>query len=206
MAEIRVGQQTTKRFLRGPFLRYGQCYCLWPYFFQLGGILAGKHSAHLDAFGTAFLGARGESGAVERFLVKVADHLLAHSVTDEMTFQDYIGTAFRRRVGYTGDTPSFLLEHGMDKMQPATAVVQAWEYAVNGASLGAIYPQIVQEMFERTHVVNASKDWDWARAAGLDIPPEQDIMTYDEVEQGEDQAFMAYCGECCPSLYSILSG
>ena len=32
----------------------------------------------------------------------------------------------------------------------------------------------------------------------------QDVMSYEETEKGEDKAFMDYCRECCPDLYSIL--
>jgi hypothetical protein len=205
LARARVEQQLNKPFLRKPYLKYGQCHALWAYFFQLGGILGAKHSANLDAFGSAFLGAQGEPGALKRFFTEVANDLVTRSVSDSMTFADYVSAEFIGRVGYSGDADSFFFKHGMDKIKPETAAELAWQYAEQGAALGAIYPHVVRKMFERTHAAVPKEKWERAHAAGLDIPPEQDRMSYEEVEEGEDEVFMAYCRECCPNLYSILA-
>jgi hypothetical protein len=45
-----IQQHLNKPFLGRPYLKYGQCLGLWSYFFELGGILAGKHASNLDAF------------------------------------------------------------------------------------------------------------------------------------------------------------
>jgi hypothetical protein len=204
MARTRVEQQQNKSFLGKPYLKYGQCPVLWGYFFQLGGILGAKHSAKLDAFGTAFLGARGKPGAIKQFFTEVANRLITHSLNDSVTFADYAGAEFIARIAYTGDAASFFLKHGIEKIKPENAAELAWQYAQQGAALGAIYPHIVRKMFEQTHAAVPKKDWEQARAAGLDVPPEQDLMSYEEVEEGEDEVFMAYCRECCPNLYTIL--
>jgi hypothetical protein len=205
LARTRVEQQQNKSFLGKPYLKYGQCYALWGYFFQLGGILGAKYSAKLDAFGPAFLGARGEPGAVKQFFTEVAKRLVTHSLSDSMTFYDYVSAEFISRIGYTGDAKIFFFKHGMEKIDPKTAAELAWQYSEQGAALGAIYPHIVRKMFEQTHAVVPKDDWEQARAAGLDIPPEQDVMSYEETEKGEDEVFMAYCQECCPNLHSILT-
>jgi hypothetical protein len=204
-ARIRVEQQVNKPFLGKPYLKYGQCYGIWGYFFQLGGILGAKHSANLDAFGHAFLGAQGPSGAGKKFFTKVAKHLVTDSVSDSMTFTDYVGAEFIGRVGYAGDAHSFFFEHGMEKVPPNTAEELAWQYSEQGAALGAIYPHIIKKMFDQTHAVVPKEDWERVRAAGINIPPEQDLMSYEETEEGENGVFMDYCRECCPDLYSILS-
>lgn len=205
LARTRVEQQVNKPFLRKPYLKYGQCYGLWGYFFQLGGILGAKHSANLDAFGHAFLGARGPSGAVKTFFTEVAKRLVTDSVSDSMTFADFVGAEIIGRVGYTGDAHRFFFDHGMEKLRPNTAQELAWQYSEQGAALGAMYPHIIRRMFEQTHAAVSKEDWERAHAAGLNIPPEQDLMSYEETEEGEDEVFMAYCRECCPDLYSILS-
>lgn len=204
LARTRVEQQLNKPIIGKPYLKYGQCYALWSYFFQLGGILGAKHSANLDEFGLAFLGARGDSGAVERLFTKIANSLVESSLTDSMKFEDYVGAEFVKRVGYTGDPMSFFFEHGMEKINQETAEELAWQYALDGAALGAIYPDVLREMFQRTHEGVSEENWEQARAAGLKIPTEQDLMSYEEVEEGEDEVFMAYCRECCPKLFSIL--
>src|SRR5262245_32829139 len=64
-----IRSQLIKPFLGRPHLRLGQCVPLWSSHFELGGMLAMKHGAKLDAFMPAFLGMSGEAGAAERFLV-----------------------------------------------------------------------------------------------------------------------------------------
>ncbi|MFB0556028.1 MAG: hypothetical protein ACETWQ_22210 [Phycisphaerae bacterium] len=205
LARARIEQQINKPIIGKPYLKYGQCYILWSYFFQLGGILGAKHCGNLDAFGPAFLGGiQGEAGAIKRLFKEVANDLVTHSVSDSMKFEDYIGVEFMGRIGYKGDAHSFLFKHGMEKITPETAEELAWQYARDGAALGAIYPDILREMFQRTHAGVPEGIWEQARAGGLDIPPEQDLMSYEEVEEGEDEVFMAYCRECCPNLCSIL--
>lgn len=205
LARARVRQEASKPFLGKLYLKYGQCSAIWGYFFQLGCILGGRHSANLDAFGHAFLGAHGPPGAVKHFFTEVANELVADSVKDSMTFQDYVGLDFIRRVGYTGDAVTYFVQHGADKLPPSTAEELAWQYSESGAALGAIYPQVVRQMFIHTHAPVPKEKWQRMRAAGLNIPPEQDVMSFEETEQGENEAFMVYCRECCPNLYVVLN-
>ncbi len=204
LARSRIKQQLNKPFLRKPYMKLGQCYALWGYFFQLGGILGAKHSTDLDAFGHAFLGAQGPSGAVKKFFTELADLLLKDSVDDSTTFSDYIRAELIKRMGYKGDANSFFLEHGLKKLRPDTTEDIAYQFSTKGAALGAIYPYIMRKMFELTHKTVPKENWERARAAGLNIPPEQDLMNYEEIEKGENELFMAYCRECCPDLYFIL--
>jgi hypothetical protein len=205
LARTRVEQQVNKPLLSKSYLKYGQCYALWSYFFQLGGVLGAKHSVNLDAFGPAFLGASGKPGAIKNFFTEVAKRLITDFDMDSMKFADYVGTEFMGRVGVSGDANMFFLEHGMEKLPPKTVMELAWQYSQQGAALGAIHPQLVRKMFERTHVAVPKEEWEFYREIGLDISPEQVLMSYEEVEEAEDGVFMAYGQECCPSLYSILS-
>lgn len=205
LARTRVEQQLNKPFIGKPYLKYGQCNLLWNYFFQLGGILGAKHSDKLDAFGAAFLGIQGKPGAVKAWFDKVANEFVVRLVSDSMTFADYVGAEFIGRIGYTGDAYSFFFKHGMEKVKPKTAEELAWQYAEQGAALGAFHPHVLREMFQRTYAAVPQEIWERASAGGL-VPPEQDVMTYEEVEEGEDEVFMAYCRQCCPNLCSILIG
>ena len=200
-----VEQQQNKPFWGKPYLKYGQCHALWSYFFQLGGILAAKHATNLDAFGSAFLGASGKPGAVENFFTDVAARIMMNFEIGSMKFWDYVSAEFIGRVGYSGNPTDYFLQHGMDKIPIETASELAWQYAEQGAALGAIYPQMVRTMFERTHATVLNEKWEAARAAGLDIPREQELTTYEETEQADDAVFMAYCRDCCPRVYTDLS-
>jgi type I restriction enzyme M protein len=58
------------------------------YFFQLGGILGAKYHLNLDAFGHAFLGATGPTGAVKRSLWSSCDEL--RGGMDASQYKDYV--------------------------------------------------------------------------------------------------------------------
>ena len=49
LASVRVQKEASKPFFCKPYLKYGQCYTLRSYFFQLGRTPGGRHSANLDA-------------------------------------------------------------------------------------------------------------------------------------------------------------
>lgn len=85
---------------------------------------------------------------------------------------------------------TYFSKHGMNKLEPAAAANVAWEFSSDGAALGAIHPNIIWSMFDRTHVAVPKQKWERMRSAGLDIPPEQDVMTYQETETGENEGFM----------------
>jgi hypothetical protein len=159
----------------------------------------------LKSFGHAFLGATGNPGAVERFFTELAIEVAGKS-SDSMSFSDYVSAEFGRRLGHTGDPTSFLMKHGMKKLLPEQAEELSWQYAGEGAALGAIYAEQLREMFTRQHAIVPTEEWELARAFGLEISVEQDVMSYEEMEEGENGVFMGYCQECCPELYAVLAG
>lgn len=205
LARVRVGQQVNKPFLGKPYLKYGQCLVVWPYFFQLGGVLGAKHASNLDDFGRAFLGMRGPPGSLEKCFTEMAKRHVADARSESFTFFGYIAADFIRRVDYADDASRFFSECGMKKLPSNIAEEQAWLYSVQGSALGAIYPHIIKRMFDQTYAAVPKENWERLHYAGLNIPPEQDLMNYEETEEGENEAFMDYCRECCPDLYSILS-
>ncbi len=129
LAWFRVQQQQNKPFLRKPYLKYGQCLGIWSYFFQLGGILGAKHCANPDAFGHAFLGAHGPSGAMRGVFEGIAHRLTAKFPSDSMMFLDYVLADFTERAGYACDLGVFVLEHALKKMSPRVAMARARGYA-----------------------------------------------------------------------------
>jgi hypothetical protein len=75
-------------------------------------------------------------------------------------FFEYVQAEFTDRVGYAGD--DYFLTHGMDKFPPETTEELACQYAEQGAAVGAIYPDIMRAMFERTHALVPKEKWDEA--------------------------------------------
>ena len=198
LIRYRIEEAQTKRIFGKPYLKLGQCYLLWSYFFQLGGILGAKHSSNIDAFVHAMFGVRESAESV---LTETAARLVPHSVDNTMKFSDFILKRLMQSTG-THDLP---LKALMSKLSSETATAAAWLDAMDGAAIGALHPDLIREMFARSNAPRSKENWDRARAAGLDIPPEQDVMTYEEVEKAENEMFMHYCRECCPDLYAILN-
>ncbi|MDO8586141.1 MAG: hypothetical protein Q7T82_03795 [Armatimonadota bacterium] len=204
MAQYRVQQAWQKPLLRKPFLKYGQCLVMANYFFQLGGVLGSKYRNKLDEFGWAFLGLRGEAGAMGRFCGEVAEGMLPR-VTECLAIYDYVSGTQSEMLHFKGDRWELLLQHGMQKIKPETAMQMCWNYARDGSALGAIHPDHFRRLFEETNKKADEESWQSARAMGVDIPEQQDVITYDEVEQGESESFLDYLRQYAPHLYASLS-
>ena len=72
-----IRQWANKPLLGKPYLKGGQCFGLWGYLFEVGGLLAAKHRTKLDAFGPAFLGMNGPPGAMKTFCMELANKLVS---------------------------------------------------------------------------------------------------------------------------------
>jgi hypothetical protein len=206
VAEGFIHGQLIKPFFGRSYLKFGQCFGLWGYMVELGGILGAKHAANRDAFVSAFLGMTGEAGVAKQVLVEQANRMLERHSLGSMTFWDYVGANFADRTGYKCDGwHSLVMERGTERIPPEVAQTAAWEYASAGAALGTTHPDILRAMFERTHAAVSSKEqWQQFYAAGLDIGPEPPTTNYGEAEEAENKNFMEYCREFRPDLYPVL--
>jgi hypothetical protein len=203
-----IRAQTNKPFFGRPYLKLGQCFGgLWGYLFELGGMLAAKHRAKLDAFVSVFLGMTGEAGAAERFLVAAANKLRDQHSLNSMNHWEFIAADLGDRCSdYKRDNWNRLLtERGFDKIPSHVAAKNAWFYAQDGAALGATTPDVVRGMFERTYRPLSKERWHEAYASGLDIGPEPPAKrNYEEAKEEENKNFMEFCREFYPDLYSVL--
>jgi hypothetical protein len=207
VAEHFINAQLNKTFFGRPHLKLGQCFGLWPYLFELGGLLGAKHRARLDAFVPAFVGLSGEAGTAERFLVAVKNKLLDRYSLNSMRPRDFVAADLGDRASdyKRDDWSSLLMERGTDEIPPDVAAKNAWFYASDGAALGAINPEVMRAMFERTHEPVSKEKWREAFAAGLDIGPEPPAECgYEEAKEEENKNFMEYCRQFRPDLYSVL--
>lgn len=176
--------------------------------FSACGILGARHSSHLDEFGIAFMGAYGDLVDVEGETARVAEYLCNNYDFDSMTFSEYVSADIAMKLAHAGeairDINEYLINHGMDKIPCPYAIKNACQYSQQGVALGVLYPQKIRHMYERTHAPIPKDKWESMHAAGLNIPQEQDLMSYEEAEEGENESFMQYCVECCPELCSVL--
>jgi hypothetical protein len=207
VAEGFIHDQLIKPFFGRPYLKFGQCFGLWGYLVELGGLLGAKHGAKLDAFVSAFLGMSGAAGAAKRALVGAANTLRDRASLTSMNQWDFVGAKSADLIGYKGDGwTSLVMELGPQKIRPKMALANGWEYASDGAALGAIHPDVLRAMFERTRAAVSSKEqWRQFHAAGLDIGPEPPPReSYEQAQEAENKKFMEYCRQFHPDLYSLL--
>jgi len=208
VAEHFISAQLNKPFFGRPHLKLGQCFGLWGSLFGLGGILGQKHRAKLDAFVPAFVGLSGEAGTAQRFLVAVANKLLDRHSLNSMKHWDFVAADLGDRVSdyKRDDWSSLLMERGTDEIPPDVAAKNAWFYASNGAALGAISPNVVRAMFERTFAPVSKERWQQMYASGLDIGPGPPALrSYEQAEEEENKFFMEYCRQFRPDLYPVLN-
>lgn len=199
-------QWRNKRLFGKPYLKLGQCLGLWGYLFQIGGLLAAKYGAKLDAFGPAFLGMSGPTGAMKTACIDIANKLLSDNrVNESIDFFDFVGTKFARRMAYQGDPSDCCLEHMMDRIPLDAAAEFAWQCAADAVALGAVHPKVFRGMFEYTYRPRPKEEWRAFYVAGLDIGPEQPSRSYQEAEEAENKDFMEYCHEYRADLYAILN-
>jgi len=205
VAELFIRAQLIKPFLGRPYLRLGQCLALWASHFELGGMLVAKHRAKLDVFVSAFLGMTGEAGAAERFVVAVANKILDRHPLNSMNQWDFVAADLGDRCSdYKSDNFLLLMERA-DKISHRAAAENAWFYAENGVALGAVAPDVVRAMFERTYPPHSKERWHEAYASGLDTGPEPPApRSYDEAKEEENKNFMEWCRQFYPDDYSVL--
>src|SRR2546423_12977970 len=103
VAEGFIQGQLNKPFFGRAYLKFGQCFGLWSYMFELGGILGAKHAAKPDASVSALLGMSGAAGAAKRVLVEQADGMLGRHSLGSVAVWDDGGAAGPDRRGRRAD-------------------------------------------------------------------------------------------------------
>jgi hypothetical protein len=203
LAHYRVEEAKIKPFLGKPYLKYGQCFAMAGYFFELGSILAAHYRDNLDAFVPAFLGLRGEPGAVGEFCSEAMSNEVP-LLRGATTITDYVFAEQMARFDFEGEPGGFFMHYGAMKIPLESAKEMAWQFAEHGVIVGAVESDLARDLFERSNA--PSESWERARAAGVDIPRVQDIIPYAEALKGENEAFLEYCRECVPDLHPALRG
>jgi hypothetical protein len=207
VAEDFISAQATKPLFGRPYLKLGQCFGLWVYLVDLGGMLEAKHHSKLDAFVSAFLGMSGEAGAAFEFLFELAGRLEHQYPVFGMRTSDFVGEELGDRVSSykSDDWTSLVMKWGTEKIPPDVAAKNGWFYARYGAALGVL--GAAEGMWERSHGEISKEEWQQAHAAGLDIGPEPPApRSHEQATEEENKNFREYCRQFHPDLYQILKG
>jgi hypothetical protein len=199
LSRVTVKRELNKPFWGEPFIKLGQCWALWSYFFHIGGILAAKYNNHLDEFGNGFLGIAGKPEAVKLFFNEIAGNTNKILINDTITFHEYVAKEFLSRINSSDDAMNYFIANGKQ------AEELAWQYAEQGSSIGATFPSRFKKMFDQTYSIVSKERWELYRKIGLDITPEQPHISYEESENNENKLFLDYCKEFCPKLYMVFT-
>jgi hypothetical protein len=204
-ARIKFEEHQNKPFWGKPYVKPDQYVATCAYFFQLGGVLGERHSAQVDALGAALLGITGNPGSILKYLSEVATGLQADFPLERMTFPSFVVHETAKKCGYEGGDPSrFFVDRGMQRLPLDASILAARNYTIMGTALGVFQPTTFRSMFALTHRSISKEEWAAAHRAGLNIPSQLDVMSFEEVQDAEDPMFMYYCQECCPELHAIL--
>jgi hypothetical protein len=207
MALAVMHKMATKPLFGKPYLKGGQCFGLWGLLFEVGGLLAAKYRAKLDTFGPAYLGMSGPPDAMKAGCMDVANKLVSENrVSTSTTFWDFVGTAYAQQIDDQADPGDYWRAHAHDRIPIEFAGQFSWHCAADAVALAAIHPETFRAMFEYTYRPVSRERWEFWAAAGLDIGREPPQKDYEGAEENESKAFLEYCRESRPRLYSILVG
>jgi hypothetical protein len=202
-------QWANKPLLGKPHLKGGQCFGLWGYLFEVGGLLAAKYGTKLDTFGSAFLGMHGPAGAMKTACIGIADNLVSeHRVSTSTTFFDFAQAAYAEQMKHQGDPRgiNYFKTHSLDRIPLEFAGQFSWHCASDAVALAAIHPETFRAMFECTYAPVSRERWEFMVSAGLDIGREQPRRDYDGATEAENKSFLEYCRQFHPQLHSNLVG
>jgi hypothetical protein len=203
LARDRINQEATKPFFGSPYIKIGQCLMLWSYFFQLGGMLGSKYSSELGPFALVFLGAHGEEDKITEFLCDLIQNKIEYD--DSMSFFNYTTNKLLKKAKTKITLTEFLKTVGNERMDIKNAKEIALEFTMDGVALGAVSLEIINGFYSRTYCQTPKHEWTKAHLAGLNIPPQQDIIPYEDALAEEDNAFITYCAKLYEEMLTMPS-
>jgi hypothetical protein len=139
----------------------------------------------------------------------VASSLVSeHRVSTSTTFFDFAHAAYAEQFKHQGDPHGIndFKSHSLDRIPLEFAGKFFWYCAADGVALAAIHPETFRAMFECTYAPVSRERWEFMVSTGLDIGREQPQKDYESAEEAENKAFLEYCRQSRPQLYSILVG
>lgn len=202
LASFRLQKESHRRFLGlgKPHVLAGGCLTVSGYLFQIGGMLGRKYACKLDIFAYAFLGAAGEPGAIERFFRTLTQQRVLPLLNKSSKVFDFVLREMMNRASFQGDMGDFILASARQRLDIPLALDITQEFASYGAALGAIYPERLVALLQRSFARRPDEEWEQMYRAGLDISEQQPDFNYSDFEAMEDSPFLEYCHRCCPEV------
>jgi hypothetical protein len=198
----RVNKTYQKSLFGKMFWTYPRCMQLYEYFFQLGGILGGKYGSKKNEFFAPLYALSSSNENFDRVCTIGAQDILQNIIKSH-TFFDYVNV---KEFGCeVSDIPNAFAKNAVKKINKETVLDNCPKYLLEGMSLAIIHPDQFRRLFEETHKQPDKALLESARKGGMDVSGMEDVMTYEEAEKEESEAFMSFLKQCAPSSYVSLS-
>lgn len=203
LVHARLQNSITKSFFGKETVKYGELIAISGFLTQCGAVLASAFRDHLHYFLVATITPDDNSD-----LAKV-------TLTEDMWSE--VGPKFERAKGYSDyvlssemvrfnkhDPIDFFNIQGTVKVAHATASTLAGDYFAQGLSLGLCNPSLAMTLYDLEHAPKDQAAWALAKASGLNIPRQQDVIPYAEFESTMREMLLEWCKEFRPDLLSHL--
>ena len=202
LVRIHTKREMSKPLFGKPSIKYGQTFIISGYIFQVGGILGAAFHDKLTPFLTVYNG----TTLLDKAIADMEGHWMEEimGVWDDVNSLNEFVMAFEdKRFGLPPDSLGSIAAYGTKKLDNDTAFFLPWNFGMMGAALGLMKPDTYRQWFENGYKVDPEK---WARAhkAGLAIPAEPDVVTYEQSEQDALDMFLPFASEFLPEFNEVL--
>lgn len=204
MVRIHTKREMHKPLFGKPQIKYGQTFIIAGYMFQLGGLLGAAFQENLEPFLTAYHGTPNIDVTIQSVPTDLEQVTQFGDSVNTLT--DFVIALEDKRWNIPEGSLGALAEHGTRKLPHDIAFHIPWELGMLGATLGLRRPETYRTWFENNFRISPERRESCIRAhkAGLNIPTEPDVVTYEELEQDALDMFIPFVGEFFPELKDAL--
>ncbi len=187
-----------------PQIKYGQTFIIAGYMFQLGGLLGAAFREHLEPFLTAYHGTSDIDATIRSVPTDLAQVTQFGDSVNTLT--DFVIALEDKRWQIPEGGFGSVAQYGTRKLDHDIAFFIPWELGMLGATLGLMRPETYKRWFENNFRMDQERraSWDRAHKAGLQIPAEPDVVTYQQSEQDALDMFIPFVGEFFPEYRNVL--
>jgi hypothetical protein len=206
LAKTYVSKAVKRRLLGKSETTLFMMFNVGAFLFQTGAILANYFRNSQNEFFTAYAAVSGQAEDAIPYILDVSGKKVVPYLETATSIADLLVVAERatRITDAAGGADTFLMRRGGEKISWAAAYQFAMEWSLNGAGIGVLEPAAFRRLYDATHSTVDPNAWKSAHDAGLDIPPVQDVIPFDEQERNDVAYFREYCAEFYPKLVPAL--
>ena len=199
MAHTWIQGKVQKPFLGKPYVTAGAFWEVCTVLFQNCSLVARLFEDNPEPFIYVMTAQKGKESDILNFLKSVIEEDILEFTDEATSFSELLFLFERKRLNSTENTASLFLKYGTVKMNPDEASNLAAFWGLYGASLGLNYSYIVEELFEGSYKSNPR--WKEAFESGLNIAPEQPIVSIEEATKDASQLLREFSEQYYPEFF-----